>query len=79
MMRGSSAELMTPKLALPSAVPGDPKLAWLNALKNSARNCVVKRSVMRVFFVREKSKLVRLGVRTSGRVRDVLPNVKGGG
>ena len=48
-------------LELKANVSGVPKLARLNRLKNSARNCRLVPSVIRVFLISEKSTVAKPG------------------
>jgi hypothetical protein len=63
MMRASDALTIWPKPA-PVVTPGRLKFVWLSALKNSARNCMPKRSVKAKFLARLKSKFTSPGART---------------
>ncbi|MND00377.1 hypothetical protein D3C83_189660 [compost metagenome] len=58
---------MTPKAALLTVVFGLPNWTRLKALKNSARNWVSTRSVMRNCLKSEMSQLRTVSLRTSGR------------
>jgi hypothetical protein len=57
---------------------GFPKVGVLVRLKNSARNCARKRSVMGMDFRTEKSTGKSPPVRQIGKLRGVLPKVKAG-
>ena len=52
------------EIAAPNVTPGKLKFVWLTALKNSARNCMPKRSVIEKFLARLKSKFTSPGART---------------
>src|SRR2546422_9060451 len=60
---GSWAPLITPNELVPTVVPGLLKLTLLNALKNSARNCVENRSLIFVVFKTPMLVLKNLGPR----------------
>jgi hypothetical protein len=74
---GESAELGRPKSACwPS---GGRKFTLFSMLKNSARNSMRFDSRMGMFCSTEKSHTASFGPRSSGSVRDTLPNVYFGG
>src|SRR5215470_13767316 len=62
-MRGSRADVILPKFVVPTVAPGLLKLTLLNTLKNSARNCILTRSVSFVSLIRPRSVLKNLGPR----------------
>src|SRR5690349_6421241 len=62
-MRGSPADVMRPKEDDARLELGPLKFTLLKALKNSARNCVLRRSVIFVFLMRPRSVLNRPGAR----------------
>src|SRR5437879_3203447 len=53
--------VITPKVAEPTVLPGWAKFGWLKRLKNSERNWTVNRSLIFMFLIREKSKLLKPG------------------
>ena len=71
--------VIAPKLVLERVPFGRPKTTWFSRLKASARNCTVRRSKSLKLLKSDKSIFSSPGPRTSGRVRAVLPNVKGTG
>src|SRR5713226_1100024 len=80
MMRGSCADVYTPKvdgtLTLLPTPPVNPNWVWLGTLKNSARNSKYRLSSMWVFFISEKSRLFCPAYRIIPR--PLLPNCTSG-
>ncbi len=71
---------MTPNVdGVFNPVPGPANCTVFVALKASALNCTVNLSIGLKFLNMERSRFRIPGARTSGRVRDVLPNVKASG
>jgi len=63
------AELITPKVVEPHAVPGAPKVGLLKALNASARNCRRKRSAIWKLLSAAKLKLLEPGAAEDGAGR----------
>ena len=59
-------EVTWPNCALVISVMGGLNAGWLKRLKNSARNCKLYRSMIRVFLISEKSVLMRRWERRLG-------------
>src|SRR5262245_16078762 len=55
MIRGSRADVARPKLLFPKSRVGCPQFGWLNALKNSLRNCSCIFSRIRKFLKSARS------------------------
>src|SRR5689334_20292223 len=73
-MRGEPALEILPKLVVVFRLAeGLPKFGRLSALKNSARNCRLARSLTRKFFITPMSRLARPGPRS--RFRGAVPKV----
>src|ERR1700690_1231340 len=53
------------------------KLGWLKRLKNSARNCILKRSLKLKFFMAEKSTFLK--PKSRKRLRPMVPKVPDAG
>src|SRR5262245_10613672 len=62
--RAGLAELTTPKDPAFKLTPGGSKLVWLNALKNSPRNCSRARSTSAKVRSKEKSEFTTPGARS---------------
>src|SRR5579859_126644 len=67
MIRGSCTDVTWPKREEFTFVLTPRKEGWLKALKNSARNCVLTRSVILVFLIAARSQLLNPGPYTTPR------------
>src|SRR2546425_4320877 len=80
MMRGLLAWLLiVPKLRFPRFRFGGLNCGVLSKLKTSTRNWTLSRSLVRVFFINEASRLFVPSPRRSGNVRGELPKTNGSG
>src|SRR2546422_3766388 len=73
----SGVEVIVPKVARRTLLPGSPKFALFSRLKVSNRNCRLKRSLILVFLMSERSSWLRPAPRRI--LRPAVPIVPFGG